>query len=107
LLKRVLLDECVPKRLGLDLFGHDVETVPGMGWAGIKNGQLLQKAASEFDCFLTVDRNLQFQQSHALPIAVLVVAAKDNKLATLKAMAPNILTALSSMKPRDLKVVGV
>jgi len=103
----VLLDECVPKRLGKDLLGHNVETVPAMGWAGIKNGRLLQQAATDFDCFLTVDRNLQFQQSQSIPIAVLVVAAKDNKLATLRAMAPDILAALASMKPREFKVVGV
>jgi hypothetical protein len=47
-----------------------------MGWAGIENGRLLQQAANDFDCFLTVDRNLQFQQSQLIPIAVLVVAEK-------------------------------
>lgn len=107
MLKRVLLDECVPKRLAKDLQGHDVQTVPAMGWAGIKNGRLLQQAATEFDCFLTVDRNLQFQQSQAMPIAVLVVAARDNKLATLRALTPEILAALASMKHKELKVVGV
>ena len=107
MLKRVLLDECVPKRLGRDLTGHDVETVPAKGWSGIKNGQLLQQAAAEFDCFLTVDRNLQFQQFTAnLPIAVLVVAAVDNKLATLKPLVRQILLALAEIKPCELRVVG-
>jgi hypothetical protein len=70
---RVLLDECVPKRRRAELTGHAVRTVAEMGWSGIKNGQLLQRAATEFDCFLTVDRNLQFQQRiDALPLAVLV-----------------------------------
>jgi hypothetical protein len=70
---RVLLDECVPKRLRAELTGHAVRTVAEMGRSGIKNGQLLQRAATEFDCFLTVDRNLQFQQRiDALPLAVLV-----------------------------------
>jgi len=53
---RVLLDECVPKRLSTELTAHAVRTVAEMGWSGIKNGQLLQRAAAEFDCFLTVDR---------------------------------------------------
>jgi hypothetical protein len=71
---RVLLDECVPKRLRAELAAHAVRTVAEMGWSGVKNGQLLQKAASDFDCFLTVDRNLQFQQRiDALPLAVLVI----------------------------------
>jgi hypothetical protein len=104
----VLLDECVPARLGRELAGHEVDTVPAQGWSGIKNGRLLQQAATEFDCFLTVDRNLQFQQSLTeLPIAVIVAAAVDNKLATLKPLVPEILKALSEMNPGELRVVGV
>lgn len=38
---RVLLDECLPRRLGLELSGHMVSTVPQAGWAGISNGKLL------------------------------------------------------------------
>ena len=56
---RVLLDECVPKRLRQELTGHDVSTVPDMGWAGIKNGELLALAGAQFECFLTVDANIE------------------------------------------------
>ena len=52
---RLLLDECVPKRLQLELRGHDTKTVQDMGWAGIKNGALLQLADGQFDALLTVD----------------------------------------------------
>ena len=41
---RLLLDECVPKRLKGELRGHEVKTVQDMGWAGIKNGALLKLA---------------------------------------------------------------
>jgi predicted nuclease of predicted toxin-antitoxin system len=88
---RVLLDECVPKRLSTELTAHAVRTVAEMGGSGIKNGELLQRAAAEFDCFLTVDRNLQFQQRiDALPLAVLVMQAVDNRLETLR---PLMVTA--------------
>ena len=60
---KVLLDEFVDQRLAKDIVGHDVETVVSMGWASIKNGQLLALAAREFDVFITVDRNLSFQQN--------------------------------------------
>ena len=60
---KILPDECVPSRLGRDLIGHDVITVPSMGWAGIKNGALLRLADGAFDVFITVDWNLQYQQS--------------------------------------------
>jgi len=79
---RVLLDECVPKRVRQELPGHAVKTVVEMGWSGVKNGELLRRAAVDFDCFLTVDRNLQFQQNVVgLKIGVVVVHAQGNDIA--------------------------
>lgn len=60
---RVLLDECVDWRLSRDLIGHDVRTARQMGWQSIKNGELLALATDHFDVFVTVDRNLAFQQA--------------------------------------------
>jgi predicted nuclease of predicted toxin-antitoxin system len=62
---RVLLDECLPKRLKRELVGHDTRTVPEMGWASKRNGELLALAVGRFDVFLTADRNLSFQQDVA------------------------------------------
>jgi hypothetical protein len=104
---RVLLDECVPCPLRSELTEHEARTVADMGWSGIKNGQLLHKAAPAFDCFLTVDRNLQFQQRlDSLPLAVIVIRASDNRLETLRSLIPEILQALGSIKLRVLKVIG-
>jgi hypothetical protein len=60
---RFLLDECLPARLRRDLPGHDAQTVPLAGWAGIKNGKLLRLVADsgKFDVFLTMDKNLPHQ----------------------------------------------
>ncbi|MDR4493873.1 MAG: hypothetical protein AB7P17_15085 [Nitrospirales bacterium] len=57
---KVLLDECVDRRLAKDLVGYEGKTVPQMGWATIKNGELLALAEKEFDFFHTVDRHLAF-----------------------------------------------
>ena len=55
--------------------------MPRSGWAGIRNGKLLALAATQFDAFLTTDQNIEFQQNLAeLPIAVLVVVAKSNRM---------------------------
>ena len=54
---RVLLDECVPRALRNDIPGHEVKTVAEVGWAGVKNGELLRRAAAAFDVLITVDRN--------------------------------------------------
>lgn len=60
---RVLLDENLPRLLKRDLSGLAVHTVAEMGWAGVKNGELLLRAAAEFDVFLAADRNLPHQQA--------------------------------------------
>ena len=105
---RVLLDECVPKRLRIELAQHSVKTVTESGWAGKRNGDLLKLAAVDFDCFVTVDRNLQFQQSpSALPIAVVVVRAPSNSIEALRPLMPEVRAALEVIKRGQLKVVGV
>jgi hypothetical protein len=56
-----------------------MKTVPQMGWAGVKNGQLLALTEAECDENITLDRNLSFPQN--LPqfdIAVIVLQAPSN-----------------------------
>ena len=79
-----------------------------MGWAGVRNGELLRLAAADFDCFLTVDRNLQFQQDVAsLPLAVIVLHAVANDLPSLLPLMPGVRTALSQLAPRKLVDIRV
>lgn len=104
---RVLLDECVDWRLSRDIVGHDVKTAHQMGWATIKNGELLALAVAHFDVFVTVDRNLAFQQNvAALPIAVIVLSAKSNRLADIKPLVPRLLVAIETIKPRSIELIG-
>jgi hypothetical protein len=63
---KLLLDECVARDLKRDLTGHDVMTVVEAGYQGLKNGALLRVASSAYDAFITVDRNLPFQQNISL-----------------------------------------
>jgi predicted nuclease of predicted toxin-antitoxin system len=94
---RIFLDECVDWRLARDLAGHDVGTAREMGWTSIKNGELLSLAAQNFDVFVTVDRNLAFQQNiAALPMRVVVLSARTNRLADLRPLVPRLLSAISS-----------
>ena len=105
---RVLLDECLPRRLKRDLPGHEVRTAPEMGWASKRNGELLHLAEREFDVFLTVDRNLSFQQN--LPrfeIAVVVVRASTNRLHDLLPVVSRILEALPTAKRGEVTWVGI
>src|SRR3954471_6211838 len=101
---RVLLDECVPRRLRAALLGHDVRTVSEMGWAGKKNGELLQVMAGQgFEVLVTVDQNLRHQQNlQAAGIAVLILVAVRNRLAELLPLAPLALAALATIQAGDV-----
>jgi len=104
---RILLDECVPKRLKHGLIGHEVRTVPESGWTSTRNGDLLRLAEGKFDVFLTVDRKLQHQQTlSSFAIAVVVVIAKTNTLTSLQPLVPQILEALPRARPGYAITVG-
>ena len=97
---RVLLDECFPRALRAELPGHEVTTVAEAGWAGVKNGALLQLAATRFEVLLTVDRNLEYQQNYSShTIAVIVVDAPSNDIEVLRPLMPKVLDALAKTKP--------
>jgi len=94
---RILLDECIDRRLAREISGHEVKTAPEMDWAGLDNGELLARAEKEFDVFITVDRNLTFQQN--LPkfdIAVLVLCTRTNRLKDLIPLVSKIIDALNN-----------
>lgn len=104
---RILLDESLPIELASELSGHDVVSVQRMGWSGLKNGELLARAADRFEVMLTADQNLPFQQNVSrLPIAVVVIAARSNRIEAVRLLTPELLAVLSSIQPRTLIRVG-
>lgn len=104
---RLLLDESVPKRLRRSLPNHDVMTVVEMGWSGVKNGRLLGLASLEFEAFITVDKNLPYQQNlDALPIAVIVLDASSNQLESLLPLLPHLEEALIDLVPNSCVLVS-
>lgn len=95
---RVLLDECLPKRLKLALRGHTLSTVPEMGWAGKTNGELLQLAKGKFDAFVTVDQNLQYQQNlEGSGMAVVLLVVRNNRYETFKPLIAKVQQALETI----------
>ena len=93
----MLLDECVPRKLKSELPGHDVRTVTEMGWAGIKNGPLLRRAAQEFDVFLTVDQGVEYQQNlFGLDLAIVVMVAATNDIDDVRSLMPRVRETLGS-----------
>ena len=101
---RILLDENLDWRLRRDLPGHQVESVPLLGWAGIQNGELLRRAVETgFELLVTMDGNMVHQQNIALQgIAVVALRARSNRLADTRPLMPSLLTLLSDLKPGTL-----
>jgi len=104
---RLLLDESVPIRLRNALALHDVRTVGDMGWSGTKNGKLLALAGTDFDAFVTEDKNLAHQQNlSALPVAVVLLDAPSVELRNLLPSIPALEEALLKLAPRTFPRVG-
>ena len=103
---RILLDESVPSRLGPLLVGHSAVSVQRRGWASIKNGKLLALAADEFDVLLTADKGMEYQQNlTTLPVAVLIVLARSNRMEHMTQAVPSVLEALDKLPQRTLRKI--
>jgi hypothetical protein len=77
-----------------------------MGWSGLSNGVLLAQARQQFDAFVTVDQNVQFQQNlAALPLPVAIIVAPDNRFETLKPYVPAVLDWL--VQPLTCELVRI
>ncbi|MEK7727390.1 MAG: hypothetical protein AAB354_03190 [candidate division KSB1 bacterium] len=101
---KVLLEECLPKRLKRELPGHVIVRVQEMGWSGIKNGALINLIkSSDFEVFVTIDGNLEYQQNlRAINFALIVLGAPENTFETLRPLMPKVLEALKTVKVTDV-----
>lgn len=95
---KILLDESLPRKLKYDFKEeHEVLTVRDMDWLGKKNGELLKLMTNNnFELFITVDRNLPYQQNlQRLPLTIIVLCAKNNTRETLRLLIPKIFIRLA------------
>lgn len=105
---KLLLDENLPHELRLLLIPmHEVFTVSFLGWSALENGDLLSEAAANgFDALITKDQGIEHEQNlAALPLSVVVLRAKTNKIDDIRPLVPDLLSALASLKPRSLAKV--
>ncbi len=104
---RILLDENIPVDFAGELRGHEISTVVHLGWSGVLNGELMRRARECCDVFVTLDRNIEFQQNiPVLPFGVIVVRAASNRMVHLRPLAAAILLAVAAAKPGQLQKVG-
>jgi hypothetical protein len=89
---RVLLDECVPRKLRRELPGRDA---------------LLRLAAAKVDVFLTVDQGIPYQQDlPGLDVALVIVRAPSNDISDLRPRMPEVTRVLDTIQPGQVMHLG-
>jgi len=105
---KILLDENLDWRLGRLLVGHDVTSVPRIGWSGIRNGDLLRRAEELFDALVTMDRGIYHQQNLvAMRLAIVTLHAPTNRFADTSPLMPLLLDLLARLKPGEFHRLAV
>ena len=104
---RLLFDEQFPIAIVRHFPGFLSQTVHGLGWSGMKNGELLRLAASVCDVFVTLDRGLEHQQKIAsLPFGVVLVRSRSTRIADLEPLVPSIVSAIRRVLPGSLEIAN-
>lgn len=101
---KLLLDECLPKKLKQEFAGHEVFTIDEAGFKGLKNGKLIQSASETgFEVLISVDKNIEYQQNKTnLTLAILVLSARNNRVESLLPLMSEALKVLGTIKTGEI-----
>lgn len=95
---KILLDESAPRLIKTSLPEFSISTVQEMGWAGLRNGELLALAEEQFDVFITADRQLRYQQN-LTERRLSVIVLPSNQVPAVIALLPSIRHAINGIQP--------
>ena len=99
---RILFDQGVPVPLRDHLRNHEVRTAYELGWSALRNGELLTRAAAQFDALVTTDRNLKSQQNLSqVKIAILVLPTTS--WPQLQSMLGDIVAAVDVLRTAEYR----
>jgi hypothetical protein len=97
---KILFDACCPRPLRKFLSPHEVTTAQELGWEGLKNGALLEKAQAQFDAMISTDSNIEYQQQLTnYSIALIVLRSVSGQVDELAELMPDCLKALEVVQP--------
>jgi hypothetical protein len=104
---RILFDQGTPAPLAKYLPGHQISTAYEMGWAALKNGELIAAAQSSgFELLITTDQNLRYQQNLSeRMISILVLSTTS--WPRIRTALPQITDAVDSAQPRGYFEVSI
>ena len=98
---RSVSQRCVSAPLRRALTEHLVVTAHEMGWTQLGNGALLRAAESQFDVFITTDRNLRYQQSLAgYRLAILILPTTN--WPEIRVHQALVAAAANKLRPGDV-----
>jgi len=102
---KVLLDENLDHRLRRSFGPHEVFTASFKGWAGLKNGKLLDAAEEDaFDVLLTGDQTL-YQEQNLLGRRLAVVAMSSVEWHIVKDHLQAVIAAIDKATPGSYQAV--
>ena len=101
---KLLLDEHIDWRLKELFEPHEVFTVGDIEWLGKQNGELMTLIGEyEFDIFITIDKNIPYQQNlKNLKSALWVIDTPSSKRDYVALFIPMILEEIDNI-PEDIK----
>ena len=104
---KILLDECVTKRLKKYLEEFEVFTVRELELSGIKNGKLMAYCVeNKFDILLTIDKNLMHQQNlHKYPVTIVVFNCFTSKIEELITFLPSFKLQVDALKKHEVYII--
>jgi len=104
---KILLDECVTKKLKSYLDGFEVYTVNEMQWSEVKNGELLSLSVDkQFDIILTVDKNLIHQQKlEKYSVSIVVINSLSSKIEELELFIPSFLEQIHNLEKNKVYII--
>ena len=97
---KIIIDECLPKRLRALLPFDQVWTVPQIGLAGTKDTDLLNALdEKDIDVFITIDGNIEYQQQFAgRKFGTVVIRAASNRFPDLVPFADSLVDVITQVK---------
>lgn len=106
---KILLDECVTRKIKATLVDYEVYTVFEMGFSGLKNGKLLEQAEKEgFDILLTIDKNINYQQNiRSYNLSVVILDVFDSHFKQINKLIPDFLSGIDSYRPGSSYLIKI
>ena len=99
---RVIFDQGTPVPLRESLHQHAVSTAYELGWAKLKNGELLDAAEREgFDVFVTTDTLLRYQQNLSAR-SVAIVCLLSTSWPRIRRVAGSVAEAIATCSPEPM-----